>query len=46
MKIPFFDLRVLDLELREELLGATARVFDHGRIIMGPEVEAFEDAVA
>ena len=46
MKIPFFDLRVLDLELREKLLGATARVFDHGRIIMGPEVEAFEDAVA
>jgi len=46
MRVPFYDLRILDLDLREELLDATARVLDHGQLIDGPEVESFEDTVA
>ncbi|MFC1896822.1 DegT/DnrJ/EryC1/StrS family aminotransferase, partial [Thermodesulfobacteriota bacterium] len=45
-RIPFLDLRVTDKRIREELLGAVADVFRHGRFIMGPEVEAFEKEVA
>ena len=46
MHVPFFDLRVLDNDLRSELLEATARVLDHGQLIDGPEVQKFEAMVA
>lgn len=45
MKVPFLDLRVQE-PLKSQLLDAVATVFDHGRILLGPEVEAFEEAVA
>ena len=46
MKVPFLDLRVTDPNEREELLGAVARVLDHGRMVMGPEVEELEARLA
>lgn len=45
MKVPFLDLRVFE-PLKSELLEAVGTVFDHGRILLGPEVDAFEAAVA
>lgn len=46
MKVPFLDLRVTDPELRQELLDAVAEVLDHGRVLLGPEVDAFEQELA
>ncbi|MDO8488684.1 MAG: DegT/DnrJ/EryC1/StrS family aminotransferase [Candidatus Omnitrophota bacterium] len=46
MKIPFLDLRITDAQERVELLNAVGRVFDHGRMIMGPEVAELESEVA
>jgi len=44
-RIPFLDLRVGDDE-RKRLLEAIDRVLQHGRLVMGPEVERFEAQVA
>ena len=46
MKVPFLDLRVLDEEERQELLSAFDNVLSHGRIVLGPEVQAFEKRFA
>ena len=46
MRVPLFDLRVQDLNLREELMEAFCRVLDHGKLFMGPEVEKFEEKIA
>ena len=46
MKVPFLDLRVTDPAERAELLAAVAAVFDHGRLVMGPELEQLESAIA
>jgi len=40
--IPFFDPRPTYRELRAEIDAAIARVLASGRLILGPEVEAFE----
>ena len=45
-KIPFMDLRIHDLKERDRLLKSFERLMDHGRYIMGHEVEDFEDKVA
>ncbi len=45
MDVPIFDLRVLDQELKSELLEAVNKVLTHGRLFLGPEVEEFEDKV-
>jgi dTDP-4-amino-4,6-dideoxygalactose transaminase len=42
MKVPIFDLRVSDIDLKDELLGCVSQVLDHGRLFLGPEVEEFE----
>lgn len=44
-RVAFLDLRVAPAE-RESLLGAVSRVLEHGRIVLGPEVEQLERAVA
>lgn len=44
--VPFLDLQAQMAPLREEMLQATARVFDSGRFALGPEVEAFEQEFA
>jgi dTDP-4-amino-4,6-dideoxygalactose transaminase len=46
MKVPFLDLRVLDAELKREMLRAIETVMDHGRILLGPEVDALERELA
>jgi dTDP-4-amino-4,6-dideoxygalactose transaminase len=50
LKAPF-DLITTPLKaqyepMRDEVLTAIGRVLDHGRFILGPEVEAFEEEVA
>jgi UDP-2-acetamido-2-deoxy-ribo-hexuluronate aminotransferase len=46
MKVPFLDLRVTDPAQRLELLQAVETVMDHGRIILGPEVQRLESKIA
>ena len=45
-RVPFLDLRVTDDAARQELLDAVDTVLRHGRIVLGPEVEEFEERVA
>ena len=45
-KIPFLDLRITDKGERDRLIAAVDRVFAHGRIVLGPEVEELEKRVA
>jgi dTDP-4-amino-4,6-dideoxygalactose transaminase len=45
-RVPFLDLRVTDPMMKAELLAAVARVLDHGRLVGGVEVEAFEQQIA
>jgi dTDP-4-amino-4,6-dideoxygalactose transaminase len=44
--IPFFDYRPHISGFREEIDAAVRRVVDSGRVILGPEVEAFEGEFA
>ena len=46
MKVPFLDVLAGYEELRTEIDEAVARVLASGRYILGPEVEAFEEAFA
>ena len=45
-KVPLLDLQAQYAPLREEILAAVVRVCDGQRIIMGPEIEAFEEEMA
>ncbi|MEW6237342.1 MAG: DegT/DnrJ/EryC1/StrS family aminotransferase [Candidatus Omnitrophota bacterium] len=45
-RVPFLDLRILDDQSRNDLLEAINKVFLHGRFILGPEVQEFEEAIA
>ena len=45
-RVPFLDLRISDGEERQKLLQAIDRVFQHGRIVLGPEVSELEARVA
>lgn len=44
--IPYLDLSVKDPELKAALLQSVEKVLDHGRIITGPEHQAFEEKIA
>lgn len=46
VRVPFLDLRVIDADERAELLEAVEGVLRHGRLVLGPEVEAFERRIA
>ena len=46
MRIPFLNLTVTNQVYKNELLKSIENVFDHGRIILGPEVEDFERSIA
>jgi len=46
MKYPFYDLSAQHLPLRDALQEAFARVLNRGQLILGPEVEAFEQEFA
>ena len=42
MKVPIFSLKVEDKKLKKKLLKSVERVLDHGKILLGPEVDLFE----
>ena len=44
--MPFVDLQALHAPLQEELAEAMRRVIASGRLVLGPEVAAFERALA
>ena len=44
--IPFIDLEAQQARLRDQIDAAIARVLDHGRYILGPEVGLFEQELA
>jgi len=46
MSLPFIDLAAQQRRLRPKLDAAIAKVLDHGAYVMGPEVAAFEAALA
>ena len=46
MTLPFIDLAAQQRRLRPQLDAAIATVLDHGAYVMGPEVAAFEQALA
>lgn len=46
VRIPFRDLSVANTTLKTELLQAVDKVLTHGQLLLGPEVELFEDKVA
>lgn len=43
VSIPFVDLVAQHAPLKDELLAACQRVFEHGQFILGPEVTQLED---
>lgn len=45
-RVPFLDLRITDAGERQVLLQAIDTVFQHGRLVMGPELEQLEQKVA
>jgi dTDP-3-amino-3,4,6-trideoxy-alpha-D-glucose transaminase len=45
-RVPFLDLQALHTELRDELAAAALPVLTSERVLLGPEVESFEDAWA
>ncbi|MDP0590119.1 MAG: DegT/DnrJ/EryC1/StrS family aminotransferase [Candidatus Endonucleobacter bathymodioli] len=46
MKVPFFDLKRLHVDIRGKLDEAYRRVLDLGWVIQGSELEAFEKEFA
>ena len=46
LKIPLLDLACQNQPLEPEIMDAITRVVRSGRFIMGPEVQAFEEAIA
>jgi len=46
MKVRYRDLSVNNPEIKKELLDAVDNVLTHGQIILGPEVQKFEESVA
>jgi dTDP-4-amino-4,6-dideoxygalactose transaminase len=46
LRVPYVDVAAQHRALKDELLEAVGRVLDHGRFILGEEVEEFERALA
>ena len=46
MKVPYRDLRVTDEHLKQELIEAVESVLNHGHLLLGPEVNEFEDLIS
>ena len=46
MPVPLLDVTREYKDLKDNIDSAIARVFEHGRFILGPEVKEFEQAVA
>lgn len=46
MPVPLLDVNIQNLPLEDQLTAAFKQVLDHGRFIMGPEVQDLENEVA
>ncbi|TDU68196.1 dTDP-4-amino-4,6-dideoxygalactose transaminase [Prosthecobacter fusiformis] len=46
MSVPLLDVNAQNIPLESELQAAFTRVLQHGRFIMGPEMEVFEKEIA
>ena len=46
MKVRFLNLSVKDAKQKRELLKGVERVLNHGRIVLGPEVQELEEKIA
>jgi UDP-2-acetamido-2-deoxy-ribo-hexuluronate aminotransferase len=46
VRVRFLDLRVNDQDERAAILQAVETLLDHGRVVLGPEVEEFEGRIA
>jgi len=46
IRVPFVDLRTVNLPLREELLEAIGDLLERGSFVAGPDIEEFEEAFA
>ena len=46
MKVNFLDLRITNQNEKRDLLSAVEAVFDHGRLVLGPEVAELETQLA
>ena len=42
IKVPLFDLKVTDQDLKLDLMNAFSNMLDHGKFFMGPEIDEFE----
>ena len=46
MKVAYRDLSIKDPGLKKELIESVDRVLSHGKIMLGPEVQEFENKIA
>ncbi len=46
MSVPFFDIKLQNASIADDLKAAVNRVIDSGAFILGPEVEALENEIA
>lgn len=46
MRVPYRDLRVDNPKLKAEIHEVVERILTHGKFLMGPEVEEFEQTIA
>lgn len=46
MRVPFLDLKIQNLEERRAILDSIEQVLNHGQIVLGPEIQQFEETIA
>ena len=46
MKVRIFDLRIKDKDIKKDLIKSLNKIFNHGQVLLGPEVDIFEKKVA
>lgn len=46
MRVNFFDLKVRRKKVRTDLIKSVTKIFNHGRVLLGPEVDKFEKKIA
>ena len=46
MKVRFLDLSISNSTEKRSLLRSIEKIFDHGQLVMGPEIELFEKEIS
>lgn len=46
MKVPFLNLSLNNKEEKKSILNSISNVLDHGKLVMGPEIDNFEKQIA